>query len=381
MANPDHVAKLIAGMNEWHHWRATSGVVSPDLTGADLSASSLLHTPLMKNRRRVTRATLSEAGTGADFRGFDFSAADLRRADLGMADLSGANLSGAELAFAMLARVRLDGANMTHAKLQLAQLTRASAQRVDFRYADLSYTVFSGADLQDARFTDAMMNGCVLTDTDLSRVQGLDAVLHAGPSSLGVDTIRRSRGQFPREFLRGIGLSNELIELIRNVNVSPSQFTSCFISYSNADTEFAERLHADLQARGVRCWFAPHEMVGGGKLDTQIETAIREYERLLLVVSEHSMSSEWVKHEVLRAREKERQIGGRVLFPISLIPFAVVQTWRYVDPDTGEDIGRLVREYFIPDFTHWRSDPAAYNTAFDKLLKGLKANDAPKHPK
>jgi hypothetical protein len=35
---------------------------------------------------------------------------------------------------------------------------------------------------------------------------------------------------------------------------------SCFISYSTKDQEFAERLHADLQNKGVRCWFAPHDL-------------------------------------------------------------------------------------------------------------------------
>jgi hypothetical protein len=38
------------------------------------------------------------------------------------------------------------------------------------------------------------------------------------------------------------------------------QHYSCFISYSAKDQEFAERLHADLQNKGVRCWFAPHDL-------------------------------------------------------------------------------------------------------------------------
>lgn len=41
---------------------------------------------------------------------------------------------------------------------------------------------------------------------------------------------------------------------------------SCFISYSTKDHQFAERLYADLQAKGVRCWFAPHQVSGGKKL-------------------------------------------------------------------------------------------------------------------
>jgi hypothetical protein len=33
-----------------------------------------------------------------------------------------------------------------------------------------------------------------------------------------------------------------------------------FSTYLAKDQEFAERLHADLQNKGVRCWFAPHDL-------------------------------------------------------------------------------------------------------------------------
>ena len=75
----------------------------------------------------------------------------------------------------------------------------------------------------------------------------------------------------------------------------PIEFHSCFISYSTKDQEFAERLHADLQAKGVRCWFAPHDIKAGMKIHEQIDQAIRVHEKLLLILSEHSMISEWVR--------------------------------------------------------------------------------------
>ena len=49
------------------------------------------------------------------------------------------------------------------------------------------------------------------------------------------------------------------------------QFYSCFISYSTQNQDFAERLHADLQNKGVRCWFAPHDIQAGKKLHEQID--------------------------------------------------------------------------------------------------------------
>jgi hypothetical protein len=48
----------------------------------------------------------------------------------------------------------------------------------------------------------------------------------------------------------------------------------------------------DLQARGVRCWFAPYDIKGGRKIHEQIDEPIRLHDRLLLILSEQSMSSD-----------------------------------------------------------------------------------------
>jgi TIR domain len=64
---------------------------------------------------------------------------------------------------------------------------------------------------------------------------------------------------------------------------------SCFTSYSTQDQPFADRLYLDLQSRGIRCWFAPHDIQGGRKIYEQIDEAIRVYDKLLLILSESSM--------------------------------------------------------------------------------------------
>ena len=69
---------------------------------------------------------------------------------------------------------------------------------------------------------------------------------------------------------------------------SPIEFYSCFISYSTKNQKFADRLDANLQENGVRCWFAPHNIQGGKKIHEQIDEAIRVYDRLLLILSDHA---------------------------------------------------------------------------------------------
>ncbi len=62
----------------------------------------------------------------------------------------------------------------------------------------------------------------------------------------------------------------------------------------------------------------------------------------------------------------------RMLFPIRLVDFETVRQWKCFDADTGKDLAREIREYFIPDFSNWK-DYDAYKKAFERLLQNLKA--------
>ena len=48
--------------------------------------------------------------------------------------------------------------------------------------------------------------------------------------------------------------------------------------------------------------------------------AIRLHDKLLLILSEHSMNSDWVKTEIFNAREREVAEKKRKLFPVRLVP-------------------------------------------------------------
>ena len=153
------------------------------------------------------------------------------------------------------------------------------------------------------------------------------------------------------------------------------KYSSCFISHSTNDAEFAVQLISGLDGEGVSCWFAPHDVKGGKKLYEQIDEAIRKYDRLLLILSEHSMGSDWVRTEIAKARKREIREQRRVLFPIRLVDFETLRNWECFDADTGKDSALEIREYFIPDFSNWK-DHNSYQTAFERLLRDLKADPA-----
>jgi hypothetical protein len=174
------------------------------------------------------------------------------------------------------------------------------------------------------------------------------------------------RGRIPEHFLRGCGVPDSVIAYIPSLigSLSPIQFYSCFISYSAKDQKFAERLHADLQAKGVRVWFAPEDLKIGAKTRVALDESIRVHDKLLLVLSENSVASDWVEKEVETAMERERREKRLVLFPIRLDD-AVMG----IDSGWPADIKRARN---IGDFRKWKRHDS-YTKAFDRLMRDLKA--------
>ena len=151
--------------------------------------------------------------------------------------------------------------------------------------------------------------------------------------------------------------------------MEPIQFYSCFISYSSQDGAFARRLHQQMQAVHLRVWFAPEDIKGDEKLHEQLERAIQMHDRLLLVLSEYSMQSEWVQQELRRARRAELASGRRKLFPIRLV---TLRHWRTgsAPTRTRATTWRGGAPVLIPDFTTWK-DHDAFEAAFSRLLRDL----------
>ena len=303
-----------------------------------------------------------------DFRKADLRKINLRGVYLSQADFTEANFCGASFRSADLYKSNFCKANLRGVVMGLADLSDANLTEADLHDADLSFANLSEANLENTRCW-----GTLFTDVDLSEVKGLGNVRHDGPSSIGIDTLYKSKGNIPEVFLRGCGVPDQMIEYAKSLTGSPIEYYSCFISYSHKDEEFAKRIHNDLQAAGVRCWFAPHDIQAGKKIHHQIDEAIRFYDKLLLILSPDSMNSNWVGNEIIRAKKKEDRQGSQMLFPVGIVPYQKIQDWEFFDSDSGRDLAREIREYFITDFSLWKSDHDAYKNAFDSLLRDLKA--------
>ncbi len=286
---------------------------------------------------------------GGTTSGGTFGETNLTEADLVEANLNGADLTGINLTRANLHRAYLNGAILTGADLTETDLTG-----VDFspkmHFAGASMVVghyIDGAILKGTNFRRARMTLTTFGNIDLRQAKGLDEVDNYGISSIGIDTIFRSEGQIPEIFLQGAGVPNTFISYMYSLVNHPLEYYTAFISYSSQDQAFAERLYADLRAKGVRCWFASEDMKIGDKIRPRIDESIRMYDKLLLVLSQHSMASKWVEYEVEAALEKEQEGKPPVLFPVRLDNTVMESTTAWA--------AHIKRTRHIGDFTQWKN--------------------------
>ena len=337
MSKREHLELLKQDVEAWNEWRSENMDLKPDLRRANLENKDLSGANL--TGARLDKARLGYANlSGADLKGAELHLADLRLTDFENADLSRTSLLEANLYGTNLRGAQLKGSNLAHARL---------------------YALTLGG----TNFFDAHLAKTSFHNVDLSRAIGLASCLHSGPSSVDFETLAQSE-DVPLAFWRGCGLPDQLIDYMPSLTGAAIQFYSCFISYSSKDHEFADRLYADLQNKGVRCWFAPHDLPIGTKTWDGIDEAIRTRDKVLLILSEGAIASDWVEDEVTAAFAEERRRDKIVLFPVS-IDGAVM--------NTDEPWASKLRDNRnIGDFSQWK-DHDAYKATLDRVLRDLNA--------
>src|SRR4051794_26015322 len=102
----------------------------------------------------------------------------------------------------------------------------------------------------------------------------------------------------------------------------------------------------------------------GGKILDEIDTAIRLRDKVLLILSEHSIGSYWVETEVKTAYEEEGRRKQTMLFPIRLddTVMETKEAWA----------AKLRADRNIGDFRQWK-DHDCYREVFERVLRDLTA--------
>jgi hypothetical protein len=125
-----------------------------------------------------------------------------------------------------------------------------------------------------------------------------------------------------------------------------------FISYSRHDTDFVNRLVADLEGRRFSVWIDRSAIQGGDSWRKSIVDAINACDIFLIVISPNSVSSRNVTKEISMADER-----GKRLVPVVIQPTQIPADIEY----------QLTGVQYL-DFT---AEP--YSTAMDRLLVAMGA--------
>ena len=342
---------------------------------ADLSNSYM-------NNVHFYRADLREAdmsraiAPGANLRGADLRNANLAGINLDGATLSEANLSGADLTNANLDRSNLDRVNFTGANLTGASFNGANLSRTNLSEATLSAADFYEAVLNDVVTEDADFNNCIIGYTvfqncAMDAALGLDSVRHDAPSTIGLDTLLRSRGALPQSFILGSGIPVAVAGIQDSVADAPVTTLEVHISCADGDIEFARQLEDNLRAQGVRTWVFAEGFRGNPLVDRrassgeeEIERWVRHYDRIIVVCTAAGLDSETVRNDITAAQEAENTGDRWTMF--------------LVDADGVMGAGRnraarlLKEDHRVFDLTGQPAGSDEYQAALADLIENLR---------
>ena len=361
-----------------------------NLRGADMRSGDFMGAMVRRgdlsngylNDAHFYRADLREANfsraiaSGANFRGADLRNANLAGVNLDRATLSEANLSGADLTNANLDRANLDranftGANLTGTSFNGANLSRSNLASCILNGADFYEAVLNDVGTVEADFSNCVIGYTVFQNCALDAAVGLDEVRHDAPSTIGLDTLLRSRGALPESFILGSGVPAAVAGLQDSVADAPVSTLEVHISCADADISFARQLESNLRSAGVRSWVFAESFRGNPLVDRratsgeeEIERWVRHYDRIVVVCSAAGLDSETVRNDITAAHESQK-ISDR-------------WTMYLIDGDGVMGAGRnraarlLKEEHRVFDLTGQGDGSEEYRTALDDLIANLK---------
>jgi uncharacterized protein YjbI with pentapeptide repeats len=295
----------------------------------------------------------------------DLSYAQLQGRDLNGYDLEDTLLIGANFQEASLSNVSFWSANAEKANFERAHVHESrfawtQLRGANFAHASLAMTLFYGAELADIDFLETWFDCTVFANLDLSRCHGLDYLLQRG-FTIGMDTFFLSGG-LPDNVLRNANVPEDFIAYASSFFGKAIEYYSCFISYSSHDAEFAERLYRSLHAQGVSTWYAPEDLRTGAETLDAVFESINIHDKLVVILSQHSIESPWVKREVKHALEREEREKREILFPITLDDAFL---------NTSVAWASEIRTRNVGDFRGWELDNT-FDKGVERLVRDLK---------
>ncbi|WP_421976048.1 TIR domain-containing protein [Roseivirga seohaensis] len=115
-----------------------------------------------------------------------------------------------------------------------------------------------------------------------------------------------------------------------------------FISYSYQDKEFVEWLKTELQGLGLEIWYDKAEIQVGDSIKTKVNEGIQSSSAFILVLSNSSKNSDWVRYEMNSALLLNAIKKGVAILPIKIDDSTIpsdLSGYLYADFSTNREQG------------------------------------------
>jgi hypothetical protein len=312
-------------MTKLETWKVLGNVDSKRFGGSmpkspwDLSNAGLFHYPL--GALDLSSDDLSYANLQqSELTGANLAKAKLSNAFLQDAWVTGASLAKANMASSKLGGCKLYGSDLSNTNLRFADIQGTDLRRASLRGAILSQATIIGGRWDDVDFVRATFGYTIFANVNLSNSKNLDTARHEASSTLGMDTILKSGGSLPDNFLLGCGLPPSVITQIHSIFASQSE-NKVFLSYTYGDQEhnrWVDKLAHTLNALGIFVFFDKWDVAPGDSITKFMDTGIGQSKCGLFVFTPESVEradseTRWTGYEAIQFKADLVESNKRII--------------------------------------------------------------------
>jgi hypothetical protein len=132
----------------------------------------------------------------------------------------------------------------------------------------------------------------------------------------------------------------------------------------------ARRLSDRLQNGGVRCWLDEHQLRPGQDIYEMVDRTLRATDRVLLCVSEASLTSWWVQDEIERTLQREKEIGQHLERDLRLLVAADIDG--SMSSGAGEaGVGERLAPRVVAELSGLKDDSSGFEEQVEAILVAL----------
>lgn len=135
-----------------------------------------------------------------------------------------------------------------------------------------------------------------------------------------------------------------------------------FISYSSKEYEIADSFRKAFTERGIKCWMAPESIPIGSNYAVEIPKAIENADIFVLILSENSQNSVWVRKEIDLAVNL-----NKLIFPIKTGNYKLISPFNFYLTDVQMMQASDDTEIIAEKLSSFINSPSDDNNEFDEI--------------